>query len=99
VLGLYPGAVLDSDPAVDEWKDLHPAYPAYAMNTRLHTGQHVMMGSEGFAGATAFANARLLPGTEDPDLSEGGVNAEFLTFHVRCPELPGQSSIRMIPGR
>jgi hypothetical protein len=91
VLGLYPGVVLPGEGDEREWALVHPNYPAYAMNipTRSGNGVDHMMSAEGFAGAAAFANTRLVPGSGETDLGRGGTNAQFVTFRVQLTDARG----------
>jgi hypothetical protein len=50
-----------------------------------------LMGSEGFAGAVAFANTRLVAGAEPPELDRSytGINAVFVPFEVLLTDRHG----------
>jgi hypothetical protein len=77
VLALYVGAVLASDAAREGWEEAHPV--------RFHTMQTQpgqQMASEGYAGAAAFTNTRVLPGRQEYDNSLTGINTAWLPFWV-----------------
>jgi chromosome segregation and condensation protein ScpB len=78
VLAMYPGAVLASNAAREGWAQAHPEQ-FHTMDTQ--PGQE--MASEGYAGAAAFTNTRVLPGSEEYDTSFlTGINAVWLPFWV-----------------
>src|SRR5260370_786372 len=60
VLGLYPGVPLADQATRQRWERDHPNHPEYSVKV---PGARKMgeMAAEGFGGAVAFANTRVLP--------------------------------------
>ena len=85
VLALYPAAVLDQTGAQQQWQDAHSNYPAYGVTIERRHGPSSLMSAEGYAGAAAFANTRLVEGAQPPriDLSPTGINALLVPFEVQ----------------
>jgi hypothetical protein len=85
VLGLYPGAVLDEAGAEERWQAGHPDFPSYAVEMQRRVGLPAQMSGEGYAGAVAFANTRLVADAAEPaiDRSFTGVNAVLVPFEVQ----------------
>ena len=86
VLGLYAGAVLETQAVQDLWDQEHaPVAGQYTVDVPRpsRTGGVIAMGAEGYSGAAGFANTRLLPGTEDTDETfDTGVNAALAAVNV-----------------
>jgi hypothetical protein len=97
LLGLYPGPVLDEPGAEERWQAGHQAYPTYAVGIQRRSGRESLMSAEGYAGAVAFANTRLIEGADPPaiDRSPTGVNALLVPFEVQLTLPPGPGR----PGR
>ena len=91
VLALYPAAVLDQPDAQEQWQETHPNFPTYAVDIPRQGGPDSLMSGEGYAGAAAFANTRLVEDAHPPaiDRSLTGTNALFVPFEVELSLPPG----------
>jgi len=85
-LGVYVGAVLDSEEALRLWEAKYRLYPRYGQEIHL-SGKKRVMSAEGAASSVAFANTALTPDGE-PDHSR--INALFIEFRIRLPTKYGR---------
>lgn len=93
VLGLYAGAVMDTEEGREDWDRLHQPAGTHTIDVPRRGGLTIVsMGSEGYAGAVSFANTRLIPGQDHQyDETMTGINAEFILFHVRLQHDDGRT--------
>jgi hypothetical protein len=84
VLGLYAGAIPETEQEQRAWEAAHPGYPSHTMSYRQRSGRLGQIASEGYATAAAFANTRLAAGGGEPRIDrQAGINAVPLLFEVQ----------------
>ncbi|MGW5578517.1 hypothetical protein [Micromonospora chokoriensis] len=95
ILGLYLGAVLETQEDQDSWGRIYDNFPSYAMELPERRGLTVMS-SDGAANYLSFANTAL----KDGKLDQERINAIFLQFVVSLTDKDGkrrpQSVIAMV---
>ncbi|MFC5111448.1 OTU domain-containing protein [Kibdelosporangium philippinense] len=89
ILGVYLGAVLDTEDTIAAWGQTYASFPDYRMDVTGTTKRPTTMSAEGAANAIAFANVALEANTSRPAYDRSRINAYFVNFAVRMPDRDG----------
>jgi hypothetical protein len=89
ILGVYLGAVLDTEEASTTWARTYSRYPDYRMDVPTGPRRTTTMSAEGAANSIAFANTAITADTRRPNYDRNAINACFVNFTVRMPDRHG----------
>ena len=91
VLGVYMGALLETEEELRQYHQEHPTSEQYEMNLDQVRPEPAVVAALGAANSTAFANTALSFKGDRPDYDHERLNAIFLPFRAQMTDNAGQA--------
>ncbi|MBW8843347.1 MAG: hypothetical protein JF607_00030, partial [Burkholderiales bacterium] len=90
VLGVYMGALLETDEELEQYRQEHPSSVQYEMDIDQNRPEPAVVAALGAANSTAFANTALRFDGDRPCYDHERLNAIFLPFRAQMTDNAGE---------